>query len=475
MQVEVTTSEQDQARLSVTLTPQEVDGAIEATYQRLTQRIKIPGFRPGRAPRQLLLRNIGEDYFYDQATDEALRRWYPKALKDSGVEALDQGKLDLDGDEHEHLHPGEEFRFVAMVPVKPQVELPNYGEIKIPAPPVVVSEADVDALIDRLRLAHATLEPATARPAAIGDVVRMNIHGTSEGEQVISQEDYQFDLVDEKSQEEGQDKTQFPGLSKEMVGARPGDIREVVLTLPLDYDPQELAGKSLSLRIVVKEVLRRVLPDLDNEFVAKVSEQTDVVGLRELIRRNLENEKKQEARNKVATEVVDSLIARTNLTAPEVMVSQEQDRQLREHRQYFERGGLQFDQFLMAAGKSEEQYREDLRPPAERSVKRELILDAVAKAEGIAPSQADVDRQLQLTSRAVSHSARDYERLAHSDRLRETIEEELRRQRALARLVEITSGLNVDADDDLESEDSDTPSVDPSPQESTQEAEAEAV
>ncbi len=449
MQVEVTPAEDNTARLSVTISPEEVNSAIDSTYQKLAQRVRIPGFRPGKAPRPIVLRTVGEETFYHEATDEVIRKWYPKAVEQSGIEAIDQGQLDSDS--HDHVHSGEEFSFVATIPVKPEVNLPDYGEIKIPAPPIIATEGDVDDLIDEVRKARATIEPAPAKTADIGDVVKMNIKGRSDGNEVLSQEAFDFELTDE---DEAPDR-QFPGLSKELIGSRPGDIREIILQLPADYAEEELAGHSLALTVVVKEVQRKVLPDVTDEFAKEVSDKQTVAELRELVRQNLIKERTDEATRKVADEVIDSLIARSNLHVPEVMVSDEQDRLLRDHRRYFERRGMKFDQFLMATRESEEQYRDGLRPAAERQVKRDLLLDAVAKAENIQADPEVVDAQVRRMSEAVSRSARDVKRLSASTALHNSIAEDLTRRMALARLVEITSGLKVEQDDDLPSEDDD--------------------
>lgn len=444
MQVEVSPAEEGKARLHVTLTAEEVGSVIDSTYQRVAQRVRVAGFRPGKAPRQLVLRTYGEEDFYHRATDELFRRWYPLALAESGVEAIDQGELESTG-EHEHVRPGQAFSFSALVATKPEINLPDYEEMKIPAPSTEVTDAEVDKVLDAIRSSRATLEPVPSRPAQIGDVVKMNIHGRSQGEEVLSQDDFDFELVDETDQAD----PRFPGLSKELVGARPGDIRDVVLSLPPDYREQELAGESLSLKIVVKEVQRKILPELTDDFAKEVSSAESVSALREMIRHNLEHEKLDEATGKVSTEVVDALIARSNLQAPEILVEEEQDRMLREHRRYFERQDLKFDQFLMAARKSEDEYRSDLRPAAERSVKRDLILDAVAEAENLEPDPRTVDEEVRQMSEAVSNSERDVERLTHSPRLHATVADEMRRRMALTKLVEITSGLKpLDHDHD---------------------------
>lgn len=442
MQIDVTPVDASSSKLIISLTREEVDGAIDATYRRLSGRMKIKGFRPGKAPRQMVLRTYGEEDFYSEATGEALRRYYPQALRESGLNAVDSGHLD--GDEHAHIEPGKPFAFKALVPIMPELALPDYGEIRIPAPPVVVTQGDVDAIIDALRRARATLEPAPAKAAEVGDVVKMNIRGRAGGADVINAEEYDFELLDGEADGD----SPFPGLSKELVGARPGDIREITLALPDDFRSAEPVAGSLILNIVVKAIRRKVLPELNDEFVKSISKHETIGALQARLRRNLEQERTIAAIEKVGGEIVDSLIARSNPIPPEVLVGREQDRMLRKQRKLLEEAGMPYEEYLMAiAKKSEEEEREQLRPAAERSVKQDMILDAVARTEDIQFDEEEVEEEVVSVADSVTESDRDFDLLAESPRLHKLVAQELRRRAAFLKLVETVSGLKPLEDD----------------------------
>ena len=434
MQCEVSRVDDATVRLSVTLTAGEVDQAIDGTYQHLAQRVKIPGFRPGKAPRNMLLQVYGEEDFYHQATLRAEQKWYPLALKESGITAIASGEIEKYDDDHSHVVPSEPFTFISVVPVMPEVELPDYGQIKIPPPPTLVTEEDVDHVIDDLRRGRATLEPAPAKAAELEDVVKITIHGQAGG-QDFDQDDLNYELRG------SEDEQSFPGLSKELIGSRPGDIREITLPLPGDYDVDDLAGKSMILNVVVKEVQRKVLPDLTDEFVKSISSSGTVAELRGTIRHNLEHEKNDEARNKVAAEAIDSLIARVNPSAPTVLVEEEMDRTLRRQHNRLKSAGMPFEQFLIAMNTTIESYREEQRPAAERRVKRDLLLDALAKAENIEPPEELVNATVGEISNNAAASEREYDRLTESSRIHELVAEDIRRRLAAEKLVEIVSGL----------------------------------
>jgi trigger factor len=334
----------------------------------------------------------------------------------------------------------------------PEIELPDLADIKIVAPSTDVSEQDVDAIIDGIRTERATLEPVAAKAAELGDVIKMNIRGRLGGEEVLNEEDFDFEVVEEAP---GEPVRPLPGLSAELMGAKPADIREITLPLGDDYPDPNMAGKTLLLNIVVKAIQRKVLPELNDEFVQQVSSTSKTVAdLRETIRHNLEHERFEEAFKSVANEATDSLIARVNPPAPDGLVQDELDRIIREQRRRLERSGLQFDQFLLATNMSEDAFRESIAPTAERAVKRDLLLDAYAKAENIEPDPRAVDAEVRIMSGAVSGSERDYEVLSGSRRLHDLVTEEMRRRVALTKLVEIVSGLKPlehDHDHDHES------------------------
>jgi trigger factor len=437
MQVDMTREPNSEVRLTVTLSPEEVKQAIDATYQRLVGRVRVPGFRPGKAPRALLQRYVGADVFYGEATDEAVRRSYPQAIEQSGVVPLDEPVIDYDG---RHVLEGEPFSYTVSLTARPEVNLPNYHEIRIPAPPVVVTEADVDEVIKELRESRATLQSVPGKTAEFGDVVTITITGRVEGREVLNRENADFELIEETDER----RADPPGLSKELVGSRTGDIRESTLHLPPDYHNQELAGKMLSLRVLVKDVKRKVLPELTDEFVREISSYQTVAELREALRKNLEQERTQEAKDKIANEVIDSVIARTNLQVPEIMIAEEQDRLLNEQKRWFESRGLNFEQFLVAARRSEEEFRRELRPAAEKRVKRDLILHAIAQAERIEPPAEEVEAQMRQLAETSARSQRDYERLMRSERIRSAVIDTLSHRLALARLVEIASGVKLD-------------------------------
>jgi trigger factor len=440
MNVEVTRLPESRVTLSVELTPEEVEGALDRTYRQLVHRVNIPGFRKGKAPRPVVERMLGPETFLHEATDEAVRWGYRKAIDQENLSPLELADIDVPGDDHAHLHPGEPFRFEATVAVRPQVELPDYHAISVTRPEVEVTDEDVQNLMDELRERSATLEPVQ-RPAQIGDTVTMNLTAKVGGEEVFNQEDYDYPLRTEEENEGTV--TMFPGMAEQLDGTRPGDIKELTLPLPENYPQEEWAGKTMFVRALVKEVKRTVLPEVDDDFVQSVSNFQTPEELTEALRSNIESERRQQADEQLVRESVDALTSRTFVDIPPVLIEEELDRMINDLRQAFEQQGMAFDLYLSTIGKSEEEMRNELREGATDNVKRSLVLGALADAENIEISNKDVDGEIDVLLRGLRTGAAERRRIRNDTDIRSGIRSRLRRQRATRRLVEIATGESI--------------------------------
>ncbi len=440
MNVEVTRLPESRVTLAIELTPEEVDGALDRTYRQLVHRVNIPGFRKGKAPRPVVERMLGPESFLHEATDEAVRWGYRKAIDQENLSPIDTADINTSGDGHEHLHPGEPFHFEATVAVRPAVELPDYHTISVTPPAVEVSDDDVEGLVTELRERAATLEPVL-RPAQLGDSVTMNVAARVGGEEVINEEEADFPV--QSPEDEAAANPVFPGLSEEMVGVRPGDIKEIALPLPEDYPREEWAGKTMFLRALVKEVKRTVLPEVDDDFVQSVSNFETTDQLREALRDNIEAERQLQANEQLVRDSVDALTSRTFVDIPPVLIEEELDRMVKDLQQAFEQQGMAFDLYLSATGKTEEEMRNELREGATENVKQSLVLGALADAEDIEISNRDVDQEIDALLRGLRTGSAERRRIRNDTDIRSGLRSRLRRQRAVRRLVEIASGESV--------------------------------
>jgi trigger factor len=433
MNVEVTKLPESKVALKVELTPQEVDSAFDRTYKQLVQRVTIPGFRRGKAPRSVVERLVGHEFFVHEATDDALQWGYRKAIEQANITPIDQAEIG--GEEHVHIESGQPFQFEATVSVRPDVPLPEYGTLKVERTQEPVEDAEVDTVLEELRSRQATLEPVT-RPAAVGDVVTMNITGTADGAEVLQQENANYEI----RAPESDDDVTLPGLSKHLVSATPGQIVETTIDLPDNYYNQEIAGKPLSLRMLVKEVKASSLPALNDEFASSVSEHETLEALRAALRENLEAEKRMQADERLVQAAVDEVVNRTFVDIPPIMVEEELDRMIGDMRDMFESNRLSFETYLEQVGQTESELRDRAREDAVKNVKTSLVLAAVADAEAIDISNREIEQNLEEMLRSTPLSERERRRVRTSNTIRSNIRNRVRRQRAIRRLVEIMSG-----------------------------------
>jgi trigger factor len=435
MNVEVTNLPESRATLKIELSPEEVGEALERTHKQLVRRVNVPGFRKGKAPRAMVERAVGHELFIHEATEEAVRWGYRKAIDQEKLDPIDEAEIEPD-EQHDHLEEGQPFTFEATVPVKPEVQLPDYHAIHLDRPEVQVSDEDVDQLLQDLRERNATLEPVL-RNAQIADVVTMNVTGKADGHEVITNENLDFELRDEEA---GDPDPSLPGLAKELQGVKQGDIREITLPLPDLYRDEELAGKTLFLRVLVKEIKRKVLPELDDEFAQSISELETLEAVRDTLRKNLTVERRLEAEEKLVADAINEVTSKTSVEIPPVLIEEEIDRMLSDMRSSFARRGLDFQQYLNAAGKSEIEIRDEMREGAKQNVTNTLVLAAVADAENIQTPSSDVNRALEELLKSSNMAQGERRRLRSSNAVRSNIKSRLRRQQAIAQLLKIVAG-----------------------------------
>ncbi|MGH2443345.1 MAG: trigger factor, partial [Chloroflexota bacterium] len=300
-------------------------------------------------------------------------------------------------------------------------------------------DADIDRVLHDLQERTATLEPVT-RPAQLTDTVTLNVTGRVEGEEVLNREDMEFPLQDVESDSH----SALPGLSAELVGVNRGEIREIALPFPDGYPEEALAGKTMFLRALVKEIKRRVLPELDDDFAKTLSDAETLDELRGRLRANLEAERRREADEKLVNAAIEQVSERTFLEIPPVLVDEELDRMVKDVRASFERSQYSFEHYLEAAHTTEEAMRDEYREGATQNVKTSLVVGAVADLENIDISNAEVTAALEEILRTSKMSVGEQRRLRQSNSVRSNIRGRIRRQRAIQQLVAVmTDGEEV--------------------------------
>ena len=375
-----------QVELEIEVSVDEMAAARERAFRKLAKDARVPGFRPGKVPRKIFEQQYGTEIIGERAMDEVVPEAYTRALKEHNLDPVDRPQMELMPSED-----GEPLKFRATVYVRPEISLGEYKGIELNADPVVVSDEDVARSLSTLANRSAT-QKTVERPAQIGDFVVMDYRGTIDG---IA---FEGGEAENQTTELLEDRF-IPGFAAGIAGMKAGDSKEVEANFPDEYSVSELAGKKAVFAIKLQEVKESEAPQLDDEFAKNVSNSETLEDLRLDIRRRLEAAGAANARKALSNQVVDKLLEAHDFPLPDVLVEREIDNLIGDSKAYVARFGQDWNEYMKSRDTSEDKLREEYLVEAQRRVKTVLLLEAIAKAEKIEVTTADVDAELNSLSR----------------------------------------------------------------------------
>ncbi|HMC39268.1 MAG TPA: trigger factor [Acidimicrobiales bacterium] len=379
MKAVLETLEGNKVKLSIQVDEQEFEKDIDAAFRKIAREVRIPGFRPGKAPRRILEARLGKETGRSEALREALPAYYTQAVRDHEVDVVAAPELDITSGEDSGG-----VSFDAVVEVRPEIHLAGYGGLRVTVPSPVASDEDIDAQLDRLRGNFGELVEV-GRPVKAGDFVTVNLSGTRDGEPIP-----QLDLED-FSYEAGSDSL-LPGLDPVLDGAKVGDI--------LEFDADLGDEGPASVKVLVKEVKEKKLPDLTDEWASEASEFDTVAELRADIAKRMGVVRRVQATLALRNSALEALVELVADDPPASLVDAEVERQLHDLQHRLEAQGATIAGYLQATGQAPEELVESLRQQAAPSVKADLALRAVAKAEGVEPTEDDIDAEVRRLAEA---------------------------------------------------------------------------
>ena len=406
-------------KLSVTVEADRVGQAIDHAAGHLSSQVKVPGFRPGRVPRRVLETRLGKETLVQEAVREFLPQFYAEAAQAEQLDVVGPPEFDL-----ETFEDGKDAAFTATVEVRPEFDVPDFAGLQVPHPDWEVTDEEVDNQLDALRERFAELE-TVERPAVAGDYVVVTVEGTHNGERVdvVSAEDllYQIPTLDEGEEYES-------AMDANLVGASAGDELTFTDTLGPDYG-EELAGAEVDLVANVKEVKEKRLPELDDDFAITASEFDTVDELRAELRTQLGTAKRQSAESELRGAVVEAVCDLVEVPLPQSMVNSEVQFRLNRIAQQAQQYGMSLDQYFAAVGRGTDNVLEELQEDSRKTVKAQLVIDAVGRAAEIEVTQEDlggeIARQAMRTGRPPEELA---EFMTHPDRIGALVSDAFRRK-----------------------------------------------
>lgn len=356
--------------------------ALDQAYKKVVQQVNLPGFRKGKVPRPILESRFGTGILYEEALERLVPDAYDQAVETAGIKPLDKPEIDV-----VQLEKGKPFIFKATVEVMPEVALGEYCGVEVTETIREISEDDVAAKLEQLRRQHVKLRVLEEGTLEEGDLAVIDFTGYRDGVPFDGGQGEGYSL-------EIGSGTFIPGFEEQLVGASAGEEREVSVSFPVDYHAEHLAGQGVLFKVLVREIKRKEIPLLDDSFAAEVSELATLAELKEETRNKLKTVAEKTARRELDEQVVGAVVANASVSLPAVLVEREIERLMREMEQILRMQGLSFEKYLSLSGKSLQELREDRREEAGKRVKANLVLEAVAKKEGIEATNEEVDGRI---------------------------------------------------------------------------------
>ena len=382
MSVQVEKLEKNMAKLTVEVPAENVEKAIQGAYNKMKKSINIPGFRKGKAPRQLIEKMYGKEVFYNDAIDAMLPSAYSDAVEECGEEIVSHPQIDV-----VQIESGKPFVFTATVAVKPAVELGEYKGIQVEKAPIEVKDEEIEAQITKEREANSRTVTVDDRAVAQGDIVTLDFEGFVDGVAFEGGKGENYDLTIGSN-------TFIPGFEDQLVGAEIGKEIDVNVTFPEEYGAKELAGKAAVFKCKVNGIKVKELPAVDDEFAQEVSEFDTLDEYKADIKAKLLKEKEDEAARAKEDAVIGKIIEGAKMEIPDAMVEYQTRQMLDEFAQRIQSQGISLDQYFQFTGLTEEKYMEEMKPRALQNIQSRLVLEAVAQAENLVAEEADIEEEI---------------------------------------------------------------------------------
>ena len=371
--------------LKIEIEPEKVAQAYDRVYKAFAKVTKIPGFRPGKAPRAIVEKYVDESSVRREVADELISKAYPQAVSQEKLEPYAAPDVDV-----EELEEGKPAVFKAVVQLPPKVELGEYKGIEATKPKVEVTDEDVNAELEYMQNQRATAEKVEGRGVQENDIAIAEISSAPEGQEMSEPK---RSLV-----QVGQN---VPGFDEQIIGMMPDESKSFEVKYPDDYEDKELAGKNVKFDIKVESLRERKVPELNDEFAKSFGGGIETVDqLREDIKMHLQQAREDAAERDVERSIVDQIVEKSEVCVPDVLVDHEVGHDLQDMQQSLSRQNVTLSQYLQSVGKDQEEFLKELRESAEQRIKAGLVMGEISDKEGIDVTDEDVEAEIERMAEA---------------------------------------------------------------------------
>lgn len=383
MSVQVEKLEKSMAKLTITVEAAKFDAAVDSAYQKNKGKIALPGFRKGKAPRAMIEKMYGTGVFYEDAANELIPEAYETAAKESELEIVAQPEIEVT-----QMEKGTDFIFTATVAIKPEVTLGDYKGIEVEKKEAEVSEEEITAEIDKAREANSRLITIEDRATEDGDTVIIDFDGYVDGKQFEGgyAEDYTLVLGSHSF---------IDNFEDQLVGKNLGEDVEVNVTFPEEYHVDELKGKPALFKVKIKEIQKKELPELDDDFAQDVSDFDTLDEYKADVEKKILENKENQIKREQEDQIIEKIIENAQMEIPQQMITAQTRQMTQEFAQRLRSQGLSLEQYMQFTGLTPQKMMEDLEPQALKRIQSRLVLEAVVVAENIEASDEEIDKELE--------------------------------------------------------------------------------
>ncbi|MDE7310077.1 MAG: trigger factor [Eubacterium sp.] len=382
MSVQVENLEKNMAKLTVTVSADKFEKAMQEAYLKQKSRINIPGFRKGKVPRAMIEKAYGPEVFYDDAANIVINEEYPQAMDESGLDIVSRPDIEVT-----QIEKGKEFVFVAEVAVKPDVELGEYKGVTVTKSEVSVTDEEVDTELENIRKQQARTIEVTDRAVADGDTVIIDFEGFVDGVA------FEGGKGENHSLEIGSHAF-IDNFEEQLIGKNAGDEVEVHVTFPEQYQAQELAGKPAVFKVKIHTIKAKEVPELNDEFVSDISEFETLDEYKADVREKLQKRKEDAAKGAKEDEAIQKIIDASKMDIPDPMIDMQCENMIQEFEGRISQQGLTLEQYMQFSGSNINKMKDQVRPEAVQRIQSSLVLEKIAEKENVEVTEDAINAQV---------------------------------------------------------------------------------
>ncbi|PAD19097.1 trigger factor [Shouchella clausii] len=427
-------TEENTGVLTIEVEADKVNDALDKAFKKVVKKVNVPGFRKGKVPRGLFEKQFGVESLYQDAIDILLPEAYANAVEETGIYPVDRPEIDV-----ESIGKNEPLIVKATVTVKPEVKLGDYKGLEVEVPSTDVTDEDVEAELKKLQEQHAELVVLEEGEIANGDTAVIDFAGYVDGEA------FEGGTAENYSLEIGSNSF-IPGFEEQLVGLKSREEKDVEVTFPEEYHAEELAGKPATFKVKVHDIKRKELPELDDEFAKDVNEKVETLDeLKNELRSTLEEQKKTASENAVRDSLLEKAAEQADINVPEAMIETETDRMLQEFGQRLQAQGMNLDMYFQFSGQTEEDMRNQFKEDAEKRVRVNLTLEAIAEAENVEVSEEEIEEEFQKMADMYQRSVEEIKALLAAQGGTDNVKGDLKLRKAIDVLVENSKEVTTES------------------------------